>query len=1160
MRKQIMLKVMATALAAVVAAPVGSLTIHTTRPVIVKAQDAKAAKAAELKTAPKVTGVDGSEASSWSPATLIIQEISRYDDAQKAWIEAITQVQASGKTYIHAENDSLGEKDSQKYAFTWKGMQITSKDFEDGDIVVSIKADGYETKELVVTKATTEDGVTYTLKSQKDGDEVVDADSLDTSALKNMIIDAKALKQGEQPDEKWTTLQEAIKTAQTALENAKTTEDVESAVTALKKEMVSFNKTTKGPEVKKIYYNESSSKLEISELGKTYDDDDYIDNVTSVKINGIEYSHGNYDTFDDDEKKAATQYVFSLGVMQIGNSALKEGNNTIVIESTGYDKKTIKFTKDGNTCKDVSQYDGEKEADERIKNPTEDGEYTVRFSVKTEGKDEDSMLGSYFDQRAKLTRENGKMKITFLNTALRSFLLDFSVDDNGTFHEATSKDWGEKNTSGEYDAQEFSMDINDLTGSHKVAALVTAMGGQYSDIHNFDKYLKADLTFTSIEKGWEGYQKEIDDAGKVTGSELTEKVLADLGYDTNNDGKISKEEVQAITGELDLSNQNLTDVSILKDLSDKVTTIDLSGNNLKELPEGLLDNATNLVNFYIESNYISKIPKNFFKNNKQLDWISFAGNSITEVGANEVSGLENLKLLDFSSNDIKKVDENALKGLTKLEQLTFGENVLTSLPDHVFEPVENCLESLSLYSNGFTKIPSGIAKLVKLNSLAMFDNELRDISDFDFSHLTKLDELDLQYNVINKIGKQAFAKNTALNSLDLYDNQLTDFDTDMLPAGKELHKLDLRLNNIKVIDPSLRKHAKSFNKFTPQKSVVNLKVAGNGNDGIKWSQDFGTLDLVFWLDQTMSDRQKERTSLSEYKEMLKENDWDGKKITDILDSKNYDWDVVTEIQKKNAKGQFETVSKNTISDKDEITSGTFKTGEGTYRIVKTVYTMSSGSSKVYRTSVYSNEFTYKKQSSNTNTTPVVKVSTPTSVKAASAAYNKVKISWKKVSGASGYEVYQYNAKTKKYIKIATVKGTTYTKSGLTTGTSYSYKVRAYKTVNKKNVYGSYSKVVKATPVLSKVAGVKTVNVSGKSIKVTWKNVSGASGYKLYRSTKKNGSYKLVKTVKGSKTVKYTNKKLKKGTTYFYKVRAYKTVGKKTVYGSYSSYKSAKVRK
>ena len=1077
-------------------------------------------------------------------------------------MDAIIEVKVSDETYAHADYDSLDTGDSKKYAFSYSGIEIISKDLKDGDITITIKADGYENKQVVVSKTTTKEGTTYALKTQKDGDKIIDADSVDTSALKNMIIDAEAIEQGDKSDEKWNLLQDAIKTAKTALSEAKTADEVNNAASTLRKAVKTFNKDSKGPEVKNIYYNDYSKKLEISELGKQYDDDedDYINHIMSVKVNGQEYTHADYDSFDEDESKAALQYVFSYGAMSFGLQAIKDGDNTIVIKSEGYDDKTITVRKNGDTYTFVSQYDGEKEADEGIKNPTEDGEYTVRFSVKTEGKDEDSMLGSYFDQRAKLTRENGKMKITFLNTALRSFLLDFSVDDNGTFHEATSKDWGEKNTSGEYDAQEFSMDIKDLTGSHKVAALVTAMGGQYSDIHNFDKYLKADLTFTSIEKGWKGYQKEIDDAGKVTGSELTEKVLADLGYDTNNDGKISKEEVQAITGELDLSNQGLTDVSILKDLSDKVTTIDLSGNNLKELPEGLLDHATNLVNFYIESNYISKIPKNFFKNNKQLDWISFAGNSITEIGADEVSGLENLRLLDFSSNDIKKVDENALKGLIKLEQLTFGENVLTDLPENVFKPVENSLESLSLYSNGFVKIPSGIANLVKLKALSMFDNELSDISDFDFSQLVKLDELDLQYNVIKKIGKKAFAKNKNLTSLDLYDNQLTDFDVDMLPAGKELHKLDLRLNDFKVVDPALRKCAKSFNKFTPQKSVVNLKVSANGNDGIKWSQDFGTLDLVFWLDQTMSDRQKERTSLSEYKEMLKENDWDGKKITDILDSKNYDWDVVTEIQKKNEKGQFETVSKNTISDKDENTSGIFKTGEGTYRIVKTVYTMTSGSSKVYRTSVYSNEFTYKKQNSNTNTTPVVKVSTPTAVKAVSAAYNKVKISWKKVSGASGYEVYQYDAKTKKYAKVATVKGITYTKSGLTTGTNYSYKVRAYKTVNKKNIYGSYSKVVEATPVLSKVVGVKTVNVSGKSIKVTWKNVSGASGYKLYRSTKKNGSYKLVKTVKGSKTVKYTNKKLKKGTTYFYKVRAYKTVGKKTVYGSYSSYKSAKVRK
>lgn len=48
-----------------------------------------------------------------------------------------------------------------------------------------------------------------------------------------------------------------------------------------------------------------------------------------------------------------------------------------------------------------------------------------------------------------------------------------------------------------------------------------------------------------------------------------------------------------------------------------------------------------------------------------------------------------------------------------------------------------------------------------------------------------------------------------------------------------------------------------------------------------------------------------------------------------------------------------------------------------------------------------------------------------------------------------------------YKKIATLKGASkvsYTKSKLTTGKTYSFKVRAFTTVNGKNVYGDYSAV------------------------------------------------------------------------------------------------------
>lgn len=184
----------------------------------------------------------------------------------------------------------------------------------------------------------------------------------------------------------------------------------------------------------------------------------------------------------------------------------------------------------------------------------------------------------------------------------------------------------------------------------------------------------------------------------------------------------------------------------------------------------------------------------------------------------------------------------------------------------------------------------------------------------------------------------------------------------------------------------------------------------------------------------------------------------------------------------------------------------------------------------------------------------VTVSVPGTIKGSAISYKSVKISWSKVSQASGYEVYQNNK------KLADVKSTSYTKSGLKTGSKYTYKVRAYCVVNGKKVYSSYTKSVSLKPTLKKTTKVKVKNSKKRAAVVTWKKVSGASGYRVYRATKKNGKYKLVKTVKGNKSVKYTNKKLKKNKKYYYKVRAYRTVSGKKVFGAYSSKVRVNVRK
>ena len=79
----------------------------------------------------------------------------------------------------------------------------------------------------------------------------------------------------------------------------------------------------------------------------------------------------------------------------------------------------------------------------------------------------------------------------------------------------------------------------------------------------------------------------------------------------------------------------------------------------------------------------------------------------------------------------------------------------------------------------------------------------------------------------------------------------------------------------------------------------------------------------------------------------------------------------------------------------------------------------------------------------------------------------------------------------------------------------------------------------------------------KKATLTWKKVKGAAGYQVYRSMRKNGKYVCVK--KNLKAAKYTDKKLKKGKTYYYKVRAYKKVNGKTITGAYSAIRKVKVK-
>ncbi len=179
-----------------------------------------------------------------------------------------------------------------------------------------------------------------------------------------------------------------------------------------------------------------------------------------------------------------------------------------------------------------------------------------------------------------------------------------------------------------------------------------------------------------------------------------------------------------------------------------------------------------------------------------------------------------------------------------------------------------------------------------------------------------------------------------------------------------------------------------------------------------------------------------------------------------------------------------------------------------------------------------------------------------SVNAVSASYDSIKLSWPAVSGAAGYEVYRSLSKTGTYAKLTTTTARSYQNTGLITGVTYYYKVRAYRTSGDRAVYSAYSPIVSAQPTLPAPSGFSAARASKSSIRLSWAAVPGASGHEVFRYHSSTGTYQMIAKV-GSSVIGYVDIGLIRYKVYSYKVRAYRMIGQTLVYGPFSPVKSAK---
>ncbi len=175
-------------------------------------------------------------------------------------------------------------------------------------------------------------------------------------------------------------------------------------------------------------------------------------------------------------------------------------------------------------------------------------------------------------------------------------------------------------------------------------------------------------------------------------------------------------------------------------------------------------------------------------------------------------------------------------------------------------------------------------------------------------------------------------------------------------------------------------------------------------------------------------------------------------------------------------------------------------------------------------------------------------------KVASTTGSWITLEWAKNDKATGYVIEQY--KGGKWTVIATTKNNTtlkFTVKGLKNDTTYSFRIRAYKTAGGVTAYSDYVRIAGKTRIPN-VATFKGSAASASAVKLDWSKNDKATGYVIEQY--KGGKWTALATTKNNTTLTFTVKGLAKGTAYSFRIKSFRKTGSTTEFSEYTAIKAA----
>ncbi len=204
----------------------------------------------------------------------------------------------------------------------------------------------------------------------------------------------------------------------------------------------------------------------------------------------------------------------------------------------------------------------------------------------------------------------------------------------------------------------------------------------------------------------------------------------------------------------------------------------LTGNRISAIDNDAFQGLSSLTELRLTDNEISRLPDGVFEDLSSLTSLWLVRNELSTLPADIFSGATGLQTLRLQENpDLQTIDADAFNGLGALTRLELNDGGLISLPEDVFEPLDESLIYLKLNGNNLTSLPEDI-----------------------FDGLTGLRTLFLQSNELASLPEEVFEGLVALRWLDLESNELTDLPDDIFdPLDVSLRWLFLSNNKISTL-------------------------------------------------------------------------------------------------------------------------------------------------------------------------------------------------------------------------------------------------------------------------------------------------------------------------------------------------------------------------